>query len=213
MLIGGFLLQNFAIVVNVLAIVFSFFSIIPIFLNFNDSEVKIDGNLFKKITIGKNKIIFSILEQFKVLFMELQPLYLYLYVSDSFLYIGFFRVVMNISSLIVASFLLRYIHIKYFKYVTFFLGVVLILKLNGGNSVYMFLIAFLEGMFIKIYEVFSLRNLYSFDNESVHSYLMWEEFVFLLSKAVILGILFSFGIKIVLYVCIVGIVISGFFIC
>ena len=212
MLIGGFLLQNIStIVVSVLAIVFSFFSVIPIF--FDDSEVKSDGNLFKKITIGKNKIIFSILEQFKVMFMELQPLYLYLYVSDSFLYIGFFRFVMNISSLIVASFLVRYIRIKYFKYVTFFLGVVLVFKLNGGGNVYMFLIAFLEGMFIKVYEVFSLRNLYNFGNESVDSYLMIEEFIFLFSKAIILGLLFSFGIKIILYVCIVGIVVSGFFIC
>ena len=77
---------------------------------------------------------------------------------------------------------------------------------------FLLLIAFFEGILVKIYETVSLNNLYSLNGNSVLDYLMMEEFIFFGSKSLVMlvvGIL-EIKINIIMYFCIIGIIISGF---
>src|SRR5699024_3729576 len=159
---------------------------------------------FNNITFNKHKLLFFIFEQFKVIFLILQPLYLYLYVEKNILYIGLFNIIMGLSSIIFVYFFLRKISfIKYFLiliivffiiFVYFFVRkikvnkyfwllnivfcIILILKLNISNNFIMLMIAFLEGLFSRMYEVVSTENLYDIKNGNVSSYLIIVELIF-----------------------------------
>lgn len=206
--IGSFLLNMNAFFTGIIVFFLSFFACIPMFWYADTYQYS-----RKRVSIGFRKVMFSILEQFKVLFMEMQPLFLYLYVKKSYVYIGIFQFVMNLSSLILGCFFVRYISYKHFKYVTLVLGCILFFKIFGDYR-YLMLIAFLEGIFVKIYEMFSLRNLYQVGDNDVSNYLIREEFIFLGSKILfmLLCIMIGFSFKGMLLFFIVGIILSGFFI-
>ena len=82
--IGAFVTEKYGIIVTViLSLAFSILGIIPIL------KLDIKKQTKKKIKLKqvykkmpKNKIKFFILEQFKVIFLSLQPLYLYLNISS-----------------------------------------------------------------------------------------------------------------------------------
>ena len=210
-LIGSLLLEKTSpIITSIIILIISIISCIPI-IKFHNIEN--NHNNIKNIKIEKNKIIFSILEQFKIHFLELQPLYLYLYIKTSYLYIGVFNIIMHISSLIVIILLSKHITQKKFKYITIFLGITLILKLNLKNKILLVIIALLEGVFTKIYEIFSLNNLYEVKENNIKDYLLTEEYIFLNSKSTITicFILLPISLKNILYIDIIGIIISGFF--
>ncbi len=211
-LIGSFLLEKFHLfLISIIVFLVSIFSCIPIF-KYREFDIQ-DNNKSFNVRIKKYKIIFSILEQFKVLFMELQPLFLYLYVKNSYIYIGFFQFIMNLSSLFIGFYLVRYISYQNFKFVTIGLGIVLFLKVYFHYQVILFVIALLEGIFIKIYEMICLKNLYDIGKNNVSRYLMLEEFIFLGSKSLVMliCILMGFSLKNILLFFILGIVCSGFF--
>lgn len=211
-LIGALLIEKLDVVVtSLIIIVFSLLSIIPIW---GMEDIKRERLDLKKVKIEKDKFVFSILEQFKVLFLELQPIYLYLYVEKSVYYVGIFNVIINLASLVVMIFISRKIQNRHFRYVNIMLGVVLVLKINISNSLWLLLVAFLEGIFVKLYEKFSLNNLYDFDYQVISSYLLYEEFIFFGAKSVFMLLFFLFikDIRMILYFCIVGLVFSGFYI-
>lgn len=210
-LIGAYLIEKLSLeITSVIIIVLSLLSIIPISkLKLNNKKEKI------KITpIPKNKILFNIFEQFKVIFITLQPLYLYLNVNNDMYYIGIFNTIINIASLIVIYIISKKINNKCFKYLNLILCISLLLKLNIKNNIAILFVAFLEGIGQKIYEIISLENLYTNTDEDINSYLITEEIIYCTSRAVI-AIIFLVLIKdltIMLYISIVGIFISGFFI-
>ena len=210
-LIGAYLIEKLSLgITSIIIIVLSFVSIIPI----SKLNIKISKLKLKKIYIPKKKILFSIFEQFKVIFITLQPLYLYLYINNNIYYIGTFNIVINIASLIVMYLISKKIKNKHFRYLNIIFCIALLLKLNVKNSIIILWIAFLEGIGQKIYEMISLENLYDNITNDIGSYLMVEEIFFCLSRAFI-AIIFSLFIKdliIMLYICIIGIFISGFFI-
>ena len=76
----------------------------------------------------------------------------------------------------------------------------------------MFLVAVIEGILVKVYERFSLVNLYDIGNNSINRYLMVEELIFFGSKSLIMGIFLLVGLKLksIMFLCIIGIIISGF---
>ena len=76
----------------------------------------------------------------------------------------------------------------------------------------MFFIAVIEGILVKLYERGSLSNLYDLRESGIVRYLMVEEFVFFGSKSIIMLIFLILGIKLksILFICIVGIMVSGF---
>ena len=90
---------------------------------------------------------------------------------------------------------------------------VFFLKLNLKNEFILLFIALLEGIGVKMYEVFSLNNLYDFKKLDVQSYLLMEEVIFFVTKSIFMAIvcLFHFSIYWVLLICIIGVLISGFF--
>lgn len=210
-ILGIYLIDSLSLVVtSVIVFILSFIAIIPI-LRLEERNEKWKK---EKVSLGKDKIWFSILEQFKVLFLEIQPLFLYIYVEQSISYVGVFQIIVNIASLIVVYFLTKKNYKKYFKYLSFTLGLVFLLKLNIKSSIILWNLAFIEGIFVKMYENVSLDNLYDIGLNSPKNYLMVEEFIFFGSKSLImlLTCLFHFNIYIVLYLSIGGMIASGWFI-
>lgn len=176
-------------------------------------DIREDKFVFKKVDVEVRKVVFCVLEQFKVIFCEIQPLYLYVFVKSSKYYVGLFNVIINVASLFVMLFLVSRVGIKYFRYVVFLLGVVLVLKINIRNSVVLLLIAFLEGVGIKFFERFSLESFYDVGKNDVRSYLLVLEVVFFVSKSFFMFLFWGIGnLKVILYICVLGIVVSGIYV-
>ena len=210
-MVGAMLIKRLLLsITSIIVIILSILSIVPI----RKVDIKYNKLRINKVYIPINKVFFSIFEQFKVIFIILQPLYLYLYVNKSIYYIGIFNVIINIASLIVMYFISNRINNKYFKYLNIILCLSLILKLNFRSSIILLVIAFFEGIGQKIYEIISLENLYDNDGDVIN-YLMMEEVIFSLSRGIIILIFYIFvkDLITILYICIIGIFISGFYIC
>lgn len=213
-IVGIYLIGKLSLVItSIIIFMLSFLSMIPIL------KLRIDTSHGKKlelrkVKIEKDKIIFSVLEQFKVIFLEIQPLFLYMYVEQSIYYVGIFNVIVNLASLIVVYFLSKRMRKRYFKYVCLLLGIIFILKLNIKSGVILLGLAFLEGVFVKLYENVSLGNLYAVGDNAIREYLIVEEFIFFFSKSIVMFIvcLFHFHIYVVMYIGIIGMIASGFFI-
>ena len=212
-IIGIYLLERLSLTItSIIIFILSFISILPIL---KQEKIIIDSK-FKdnKVIIPRRKIIFNILEQFKVLFLELQPLFLYIYIDNSIYYVGIFNIITSIASLLVIYYISKKNIMKYFKYQTLFLGLILILKLNIKSGIILLFIAFLEGIFVKLYERTSLSTLYEFDNNYIPNYLIKEEFIFFSTKSIIMFIflIFNFNLYTIMYINIVGIILSGLYI-
>lgn len=210
--IGALITDNFGLIYVVIIIfALSVLSMIPL-ISIKNINKKEKINISLK-SIEKNKILFFIFEQFKVMFLMLQPLYLFLYVKKDMEYIGIFNIVMGISSIIFVYFFVRKIKVdKYFWLLNIVFCVVLILKINIFGSIYILIIAFLEGLFSRMYEVVSSENLYDKQIDNTSSYLIVVELIFCITNSVLYLIfyLFNIDVKVILYICIVGIFISGF---
>lgn len=201
---------NFSITIIIIFIL-SLISIIPLLLIKDDKVLE----QIIKIKLNKNRKMFFIFEQSKVLFLLIQPLFLYLYISKNLKYIGIFNVVNCIASIIVIYFIVRKFNInKYFKYINILLIIILILKLNIINKYLILIIAFFEGIFIKIYEIASMKNLYQVKKDNIKSYLIKVEIIFCFTRFIFMLISFIFikDIKTILYILLIFIFISGFYI-
>lgn len=211
---GIYLIEKLNLTItSIIIFILSFISIIPI-LKLNNKTNKYSKTNLTKIKIPKNKIIFNILEQFKVIFLEIQPLFLYIYIDKSISYVGIFNIIVNLASLIVVYFIAKRFSKKYFKINCFLLSIVLILKLNINNGIILLILAFFEGIFVKLYENISLNNLYTINNNSIREYLIIEEFIFFSTKSIIILIfnLLKLNIHNILYISIIGIILSSLFI-
>lgn len=200
------------IVTSIIIFILSFLAIFPV-LKLQYKPAPYSKQNFTKVSIKRDKLIFNILEQFKVIFLELQPLFLYLYVDKSISYVGIFNVIVNVASLIVVYFLGKRIKRCYFKYICFLLGFIFLLKLNITNNIFLLGLAFFEGILVKIYENVSLRNLYTIGTNPIREYLILEECIFFGSKSIIMLVvcLFHFNIYMIMYIAIIGLILSGFF--
>ena len=121
---------------------------------------------------------------------------------------------MNLASLIVIYFLVKRFQKKYFRFICLLLGFVFLFKLNLRSEIFLLGLAFFEGVFVKLYENVSLGNLYEIENNSIREYLIIEEFIFFGVKSLIMLVvlMFRFNIYVVLYISIIGMICSGFFI-
>ena len=88
-----------------------------------------------------------------------------------------------------------------------------ILKLNVGNRLLLLGVAFLEGIFVKIYERYSLENLYDYGDNCILKYLLVEEVIFFSVKSFIILLywLFNLDFIVIMYINVLGVVVSGFF--
>jgi len=208
--LGPFITEKYNLSITIIImLIFSIISLIPLLLIKDHREKEKIIN----IKLNRNRKLFFIFEQSKVLFLLIQPLFLYLYVSKNLKYIGIFNVVNCIASIIFVYYLVRKINVnKYFKYLNLLLIIVLILKLNLSNKYLILILAFFEGLFIKVYEVASMKNLYQVKKDNIKSYLIKAEIIFCLVRSIFMFIFYLFfkDIKLILYILLTFIFISGF---
>lgn len=209
-LIGAYITDNLSLLFNVILVVFlSLISLIPI--------IKIKDNRNEGFKLFKVKLrdkkYFFVMEQFKVIFCELQGLFLYLYIDRDLVYIGVFQLFVGIASVL---FLFYFNKLKknerWFKYFNILLCIVLLLKINIVNKYILYFVAFFEGLFLKEFEYFSTLNLYDMGSNNVVFYLMKVEIIFSVIKSIIILVFYFFinSLYWMMMVCIVGIFLCSF---
>ena len=188
-------------------IIISIIGIIPaLFIKKDNANI-----VSKKYVLPKEKINFFIFDQFRIIFILLEPLYLYL-ISYNISYVGIFNIVLTISSVLCIYLLVNKINVnKNYKYINILFVVVLLLKLNIKSRILLLIIAFLEGICIKTNELVSTMNLYS-DNSMDKGYIIISEKIFCITRTLILSIMYylSLNLKAYLYILLVGIFILSF---
>ena len=188
-------------------LIISIIGIIPaLFIEKQDKETII---IPKKI--NKYKLRFFIFDQFKILFILLEPLYLYI-ISNNLKFVGIFNVILTISSILCIYILTNKINIrKIYKYINIIFTIILIFKINTTNQIFLLILAFFEGIGIKTNELVSTINLY--DNNKINTgYIILSEKIFCLLRTLILSTfyLLQIDLKYSLYILIVGIFILSF---
>ncbi len=197
------------VILAIIVIILSILAIIPLF----KLDIKDDNTEIKFERISKNKILFFVLEQAKVINLSLQPLYLYLFINSKIDYVGIFNAIMGISACIFIYFFVRKIDDnKYFKYLNILFCLLLLLKLNIKSKYLILIIGFFEGLGIKMFDVVSSENIYNIKKDTnVKGYLIIVEIIFCLVRSFFCLIgYFINDIKIMLYLSIILIFMVGF---
>ena len=209
-ILGSYIVDKYSILVSsIIVIILSVISIIPlIFIKDDITNSKIEYS-----KINSNKLVFFILEQFKVIFLLLEPIYLYLYVKKSLNYVGTFNILICISSIIYLYYIAHRINIsKYFKYINIIFCLVLLFKLNITNKYILLVVALLEGLGIKSFELTSNKNIYNIENSNINGYLITCELIFCFLRSIICLIFYLFidNVKVMLYISLVPIFLISF---
>lgn len=209
-ILGSYIVDKYSILVSsIIVIILSVISIIPLIFIKDD----ITNNKIEYSKINSNKLVFFILEQFKVIFLLLEPIYLYLYVKKSLNYVGTFNILIGISSIIYLYYIAHRINInKYFKYINIIFCLVLLLKLNITNKYILLIVALLEGLGIKSFELTSNKNIYNIENSNINGYLITCELIFCFLRSIICLIFYLFidNVKAMLYISLVPIFLISF---
>ena len=206
--LGAYLTKNIKITsIIIILLLTSLISIVPLLkLKYKKQKEKIRLSLNN---LKKDKVLFFIFEQGKVIFLLLQSLYLYIYVKNDITYLGLFNVILGISSIITIYIFSKTNNYK-FKLFNSLLCTILILKINIINPNILLILAFFEGIGIKIFEVVSTKNIYNINKENIISYLIIVEVIFcLISSFIFIIFYFINNLKLMLYICIVFIFICG----
>ena len=209
-ILGSYIVDKYSILVSsIIVIILSIISIIPLIFIKDD----ITNNKIEYSKINSNKLVFFILEQFKVIFLLLEPIYLYLYVKKSLNYVGAFNILICISSIIYLYYIAHRINIsKYFKYINIIFCLVLLFKLNVTNKYILLIVALLEGLGIKSFELTSNKNIYNIENSNINGYLITCELIFCFLRSLICLIFYLFidNVKVMLYISLVPIFLISF---
>jgi len=187
-------------------VIISIISIIPAF--FIKKEFPKPIIYPKKIPI--NKIKYFIYDQFKIIFILLEPLYLYLIYSN-ISYVSIFNIILTLSSIIYMYILVTKINIeKSYQYINILFTIILILKLNILNKNLLLIIAFFEGIGIKTNELVSTMNFYRYKFNP--GYIIISEKIFCVTRTLILIIIYflKIDLKLALYLLTIGIFILSF---
>ena len=162
-------------------------------------------------TLSKPKISFFIFDQTKIIFLLLQPLYLYT-ISNNLKYVGIFNIIIAISSItFIYIFINKYDIENNYKTINILFVLTLLLKLNTTNNIILLLIAIIEGIGIKTNEVVSTINLYKNEKNEI-GYLIVCEIIFCLTRTLILLIIYIMNLKLktALYLLLIGIFVLSF---
>ena len=209
-ILGSYIVDKYSILVSsIIVIILSVISIIPLIFIKDD----ITNNKIEYSKINSNKLVFFILEQFKVIFLLLEPIYLYLYVKKSLNYVGAFNILICISSIIYLYYIAHRINIsKYFKYINIIFCLVLLFKLNVTNKYILLIVALLEGLGIKSFELTSNKNIYNIENSNINGYLITCELIFCFLRSIICLMFYLFidNVKVMLYISLVPIFLISF---
>lgn len=188
-------------------IIISLVSIIPsIFIKKEPKQT-----IIYPTSIPKSTMNFFILDQTKIVFLLLQPLYLYM-ISNTISYVGIFNIIITISSIIyIYKFANKKDIEKYYKYINILFTTILLLKLNITNKNILLVLAFFEGIGIKTNELISTMNLYHHKLSKI-GYLIVSETIFCFVRGTILSIIYilKIDLKIILYLLLIGILLLSF---
>lgn len=188
-------------------IIISLLSIVPsLFIK----KEKVQTITYPK-NIPRNTLNFFVLDQTKIIFLLLQPLYLYL-LSNTIRYVGIFNIIITISSILfVYIFANKYDLEKYYKWINIIFTMILFLKLNIDNKTILLFIAFLEGIGVKANELISTMNLYQNKTAKI-GYLIISEQIFCFVRGLLLSVIYLFrmDLKVALYLLLVGIFFLSF---
>lgn len=161
--------------------------------------------------IPKSTLNFFILDQSKIIFLLLEPLYLYL-ISNNISYVGVFNIIITISSIIyIYTYTNKYDIEKNYKYINILFTIILFLKLTITNNKILLIIAIFEGIGIKTNEIISTINLYK-NKTNILGYLITSEIFFCLIRVIILSIIYllNLNLKTSLYILLIGIFFLSF---
>jgi hypothetical protein len=218
--IGALLLENLNVNTLLLIIFILLFisSIITFKMNLKERvHIKNYTNEITKVikNIPNRDLLFFILEQFRVVGNFFFPLYLYIYVSKNMNYIGIFNIVVGIASIIFIYLFSRKMEKSKKDYIimsSLFVSVIWLFKLNIHSSILMLLIALLQGLSDRMYELSSGRNIYSLGkNYSSILYIMVTEGIYNVGRIFICLIGFSLltNFKLFLYLCGIMVFVAG----
>ena len=186
------------ITLSILVIILSSVGVIPLF----KSKIKEPNTKIEYPKIEKNKLLFFILEQAKVINLSIEPLYLYIYINDKIEYIGLYNALVGLSSCIFIYYFTRKIDDqKYFKYLNIIFCLILFLKITIPNKYLLLIIGFLEGLGIKMFEIVSTQNIYNITPKTnIKGYLIKTEVILNLTRSIFSLIAYFIGnIRIILY--------------
>lgn len=178
-------------------------------------DVKLDLKKVHKEIPLVNKIFFF-LEQFKIMFFTLYPLYVYIFVDNTYSFIGLLYIITGLASIIFVYFFSHYIakgKANYLKISALFLSAILLLDMYVDNHILYLIIVFLEGIAIKLYETSVTNNMYLMQGEKeASSYFLYMELLYNISRIIIVIFILLFKLKIrtILLMCLFFIFISGF---
>ena len=189
-------------------IIITLVSIIPSFFLEKEVPRKIKYNK----SISKQKFYFYFFDQFKILFLLLEPLYLYI-IKNQISYIGILNIIINISAIIYLYNISKYENInRWYQYLNIIFTIVLFIKINISNKVILIVLTFLEGLGIKINEYISTLNLYEIDMDNLEGHILISEIIFCKTRVLILLLFYLLKIKLryIMYILLVGIFILSF---
>lgn len=164
--------------------------------------------------LPKNNKLFYLIEQFKVIFFMLYPLYVYVYINNTYTYIGILYLITAIASIIFIYFYSKKNSQKdYLKLSSILLSLVLFVDMLNLNKYIMLGIVFIEGIITKVYDLSVTKIMYSMQKSlEGSSYFLYMEILYGIGRIMILlfMLLFQIKLKTILYIAIIFIFISGF---
>lgn len=166
--------------------------------------------------ISKSNKLFFLLEQFKVIYFTLYPLYVYIYVDNTYSFLGLVYFVTGLASIIFIYFISRKRDNpakNYLRLSTTLLASILLFDMYITNHYLVIIILFIEGIIIKLYETSVTNKMYAMQNDlEGSSYFLYMEILYNIGRIIIVSLMLLFSLKMrtVLYICIIFIFLSGF---
>ena len=204
-------------VLTLISMLLFLFSLFPLYkLKFehekNDTKISLIKTI-KKIPIN-NLYIFGAYESINVI-KFLFSLYLFIYVKDNYQTIGIMNLLTNLSTIVFAYFYGKKINDKKTNYLSLsiiFMVIVYLLKVSFTTYI-LVLIAFLEGIATKMYELSISKEMYSLSKKFEYSnYNLVYELVLSVFRSIILIICYFFvdDLKVMIYIAVFFVFISAF---
>lgn len=214
-IIGALILDNYSkiilvVIASILLLISSYF-LLKIKIEHHDNKINL--NIIKDIP--KRNILFFILEQFKVIALFIFPLYLTINLKVNYSFIGLFNVLISLSSIIFIFAFSRIINKKKKSYLfitALAYSILWFLKINVRLKIFILVVAFLEGIISKIYQTSVTRFLYALGKKyDTLDYVTVVELLFNVVRflIILIAILFISDLKIFLYICTVGLLLTG----
>ncbi len=218
--IGALLINNVKFeLILIIIIILYIISIIPLFKMKESKRVKLemrDGLKDIYNSMPKRSIFFYIMAQFRFISKYLFPLYIYLFVKSNYEFIGIFNIAVGVASMFFVYLFARKMDKEKKDYLALsgvLSFIVWVLKINALSIFFMLAIGFMEGLVEKMYETAFNRNLYALGKKyNSISYAAFMEglqsfwrIIFMLFFLLVIN-----DITIILYICAIMIVITGF---